>query len=304
MKPKYGLLLTTVGLVLGGCKDDPVTKDTDTIDTGDIIFDSDGDGWVDKQYEDIYEGALSIGDCNDEDPAIYPSALELLGDDVDQDCGDDGDLTAVEWWEDLVGPRPPVLTSTSRHYILATAADSYGTYSEVGVALVFDREGDGTPVRDTIWFGATTDHPLGPTIDVVGGVERFFGVATTIRAPYNNAYLNVVQMEWNPKAEAFSRLTISDLQLMEVTYTGTSLRLSTTGRLTATACAPNTIHALQAVVFGQDAPDGFFEDNVGAADLTDIHGSNTTCALTLPGSSPQLLVGSSEGIDAFNYTSG
>ena len=56
-------------------------------------YDADGDGYVAPGYE----GALTDnnpdtvinqgGDCNDEDSAVFPDAIEVWYDGVDQDCG-------------------------------------------------------------------------------------------------------------------------------------------------------------------------------------------------------------------------
>ena len=63
-------------------------------------YDADGDGYVAPGYE----GALTDnnpdtvinqgGDCNDEDSAVFPDAIEVWYDGVDQDCGGENDYDA------------------------------------------------------------------------------------------------------------------------------------------------------------------------------------------------------------------
>ena len=57
----------------------PDTADTeetgDTQDTSVPVQDADGDGWT-----------RDAGDCDDNDPSVYPGAEEIIGDGIDQDC--------------------------------------------------------------------------------------------------------------------------------------------------------------------------------------------------------------------------
>ncbi len=69
----------TVGWLLGcdcvdpdGCDECPECQECPR--------DDDGDGYTAEQ-----------GDCDDEDPAVHPRAVEICGDDVDQDCSGDPD---------------------------------------------------------------------------------------------------------------------------------------------------------------------------------------------------------------------
>ncbi|MDA3824198.1 MAG: MopE-related protein, partial [Bacteroidales bacterium] len=51
-----------------------------------VDIDNDGDGWT-----------VGEGDCNDNNPDIYPSAIEICGDGIDQDCnGEDSVLPSAQ----------------------------------------------------------------------------------------------------------------------------------------------------------------------------------------------------------------
>ena len=67
-----GLGLTLSALTFGGCY----------IDRQTVQFDEDGDGF-DEDF-----------DCNDNNPAVFPGALELCLDGIDNDC--DGDIDELD----------------------------------------------------------------------------------------------------------------------------------------------------------------------------------------------------------------
>jgi hypothetical protein len=68
--------------VLGGCGQKPGIDST-CEDYGTCDFDE--DGW-----------ALADGDCNDDDSEVFPGALELWYDGIDQDCSGTSDFDADE----------------------------------------------------------------------------------------------------------------------------------------------------------------------------------------------------------------
>ena len=50
-------------------------------------FDQDGDGYVHEDYSGMAGGsAPNTGDCDDNNPTVYPGATEILNDGIDQDC--------------------------------------------------------------------------------------------------------------------------------------------------------------------------------------------------------------------------
>ncbi|HHO50169.1 MAG TPA: hypothetical protein ENK18_04665 [Deltaproteobacteria bacterium] len=151
----------------------------DGIDTDcgeDNDFDVDGDGYFQDvhtpDYIDYintygYDLDASGGDCDDMDPAVFPGALETLGDAIDRDCDEQVDGALFEeaglLWED---PAGLVLETTSDHLILALSAarldDGVNVLNNVVTTLVFDGHlGSGeAPQQQLIAVGPDQGQPL------------------------------------------------------------------------------------------------------------------------------------------------
>lgn len=63
-----------------------------------VLIDADGDGFV----EDLNE-CVPGGDCDDSDPTIYPGAIEICGDGIDQDCDGFDEPCNLLWPSELIG---------------------------------------------------------------------------------------------------------------------------------------------------------------------------------------------------------
>jgi len=100
--------------------DDGIDQDCNGADTVTCFIDADGDGYgglstttaADGDCTDPGESAVNT-DCDDGDASIYPTATEIPGDGIDQDC--DGADTGVACFEDLDGDgigSSVIITST------------------------------------------------------------------------------------------------------------------------------------------------------------------------------------------------
>ena len=56
-------------------------------------YDQDGDGYVPEIYAS--QSSLEAGDCNDENAEVYPTAVEVWYDGVDQNCDGADDMTKM-----------------------------------------------------------------------------------------------------------------------------------------------------------------------------------------------------------------
>jgi hypothetical protein len=113
------------------------------------------------------------GDCNDLDNTTYPQALELVGDQADQDCDGQADAAAFSF-ADWVWDRPgaPRATRIGDNYIIALTTASVttetGPLEQVGLALAVRVEQARTGVVPvTVQFkNAFGTDPVGEAVDI------------------------------------------------------------------------------------------------------------------------------------------
>lgn len=113
------------------------------------------------------------GDCNDDDPASYPEALELVGDQTDQDCDDQPDAAAFSfagWIWDRPGPVRAARVGDNYVIAVTAAAVDVGTglpLEEVGLALSVHLDAARTGVVPVYaQFKASSGDPIGEAVDL------------------------------------------------------------------------------------------------------------------------------------------
>ncbi len=249
-------------------------------------YDIDGDGWMPTEEAGkpdpygfaAYQLAWGLsfpdqrGDCVDTDAAVFPVALEQLGDTVDQDC--DGGHNTTPFinpgpsWET---PRPPRVVDLSSAWVIVSATDTLDLGAEpvhdVGAAFVLPAEPlPGAPHlgAPVLWQGATNPQPLGGMIDVDPLANDVFTTAATYTFS-STTYLVVRDVTWDP-ALVSATLGVLDSTGTPTEYTATALDLTRAadGRSWATACGGNVLQVLAEAGDGPPAPAAYLS---GAADL-------------------------------------
>ncbi len=205
-------------------------------------------------------GGPGYGDCDDTNPNVFPGALELLGDNNDQDCSleaqDAEDITPFGF-DDLTwdNPRPPRLGATTSHYILATSADEIDLGGSqpalVGAALVFERtSGYDAPMFNTpaLWQGATNPQPLGDTVDLVTDGDVFWASTSYTHSATNWTYVVARKVEYEPLQYAYIMRTL-EYAGTNINYASTDVDvvLDTAGEPWALSCGVDTLHALKGI---------------------------------------------------------
>ena len=165
MKTGHLVLVLIAGLFWAGCPseddlvDDDVSDDDDdaTGDDDDVSVDDDDDDDATGDDDDADEDGDGItiggGDCNDDDPSVFPGADELCGDGVDQDC-DSSDLACTEGGsEQLIAGSQyewgwSIRGTSDGGFILVGGTASYGYGGEDLFAVRLDAS------LDQLWQGA------------------------------------------------------------------------------------------------------------------------------------------------------
>jgi hypothetical protein len=146
-------------------------------------FDQDGDGFVregdDADYEtyktnwgfdDADLGFTGFDDCDDKGNGaelVFPGAIEILGDNTDQDCNDN-DETADFLFDTFLWTEPgePVATANNLHFIITTTAERYELPPSITISPNF---------FGAIVFDVSDPVPTEPLVmDIAGGVSNIF----------------------------------------------------------------------------------------------------------------------------------
>ncbi len=225
-------------------------------------FDQDEDGvilnqdlWPDPSV--TYTGDLPQGDCDDEDPAVLPGALEILGDLTDQDCDGADETSPIQFWQANAfdGPRPPVVGAIDGMYVLVVATDSFNGTDNTGLAIQFPWVtpiGGGADVpppptaqpNNRVFWEFRGDGAFSAQIDAEFDDDRFFVGASHLRATLGTLknqiriYRHILQGN-GTIALVSARDGFGSTDEM---YTGLDLERDTNGDFVLGACSQNVAH--------------------------------------------------------------
>lgn len=153
-------------------------------------FGPDQDAW--EAYFDSHDN-----DCNDEDPTIFPGALEVLGDGVDRDCdGNTDSATFVRGNYTMSGFGELRVAANDEHFLMiATFLEStrFGdtTTGPRIAALSWDLDMDPTTraVVDSTPFAPSSGQTLRAPISLIGIPGGYLTGLTYNTSTQNNAWL-------------------------------------------------------------------------------------------------------------------
>lgn len=294
--PKYDVFLARYDCNLsatpdwGDCDDNaalvfPGASDIwyDGIDSnclGDDDFDQDADGWP-----------LGVGqDCVDTDDTIFPTALELIGDDIDHDCDSRNDVSSFAYAEaEWTSPRSPRVGWTGSHYVLAVGAEQWVDTSTgtpqianwPGLLFRFPPEAtNATEIEDRLtWNGVGgQDDPLGPVIDMAtdpleGRVYLAVSMRRTVTSG-DNTYLALRGFTWTGSVYMALSPVLQSVASSDLAN-DVDVQISDTGSVFAGSCGDPHLQYIHAAW----SLNQFSRQSVGASPLA----GGSHCSLDLDG---------------------
>ncbi|TVQ87378.1 MAG: hypothetical protein EA397_18855 [Deltaproteobacteria bacterium] len=194
-------------------------------------FGPDEEAWA--SYFDRHDN-----DCDDEDPTIFPGALERLGDGVDRNCNGNPDTAEVVRGPfDMAGFADLRLNANPDHFIMVASfleTTRFGSGSPTGprvVGLSWDQDlgPDDEAVVDSRPFDANdADRTLLPAVSLLPREDGYFTGVPTFNATQNSAWL--LKSEPNSAININYRMTLQNPGIISWTETIESEHIETVYR--------------------------------------------------------------------------
>ena len=224
------------------------------------------DGWADNPEAGLV--TPTEGDCDDTRADTWPGAVEVLGDDLDQDCAGDPDRTAWGFgdgagdydWTNPTNPEVARLGDTLLVMVGAEGAQIPGVQEEIGVAFPFDlaaARGGAIPNAGIppYWKATSPNLTMQSLVDVEilpdpPDIDKDGIPDPVVSAAYNTdntvtgyTHLSVTNLRYNTGDPLLAPL-LGTIDFIDDSYTATAINVihDVDGDPFALACSPTWLH--------------------------------------------------------------
>lgn len=230
-------------------------------------FDQDGDTWMPDGSSEAFEAfaeewgcsrlTSGEGDCDDTEFDIHPEILELLGDEVDQDCDGQADTAPLVFGEYAWQGNIAVVAGGDGHdYLLTIATEAWfkgamlpeGEDADLTLLIPTGPDFDEVPWNEVPWAGRA-GKPRAGSVDMLTTPTGFITGTAWFYPQSAENRIAIHRLDWDGDSSTYDTSTrvfdgVKDLS--GDFYLDLDLRLDDEGMAWLGVCAAGSVHWLSA----------------------------------------------------------